>query len=397
MITIRQFSFGGKRAIIRVDFNVPLNKSFEVTDTTRITAAADTIKYILNDGGSVILMSHLGRPKSGPEEAFSLKHILPAVESALGVPVDFANDCIGEEAIEKSKGLKPGQVLLLENLRFYKEEEKGSREFAGKLAALADFYVNDAFGTAHRAHASTAVIAEFFRGRSAFGFLMASEVENIRKVMVTPQRPFTAIIGGAKVSSKLKIFLNLLDKVDHFIVGGGMVYTFLAAEGGRTGNSLVENEMLEEARAILKACREKGIGLHLPEDSVCATGFDGSLPTQIFPSAEIPEGYMGLDIGPKAVAAFSQVLESSRTILWNGPMGVFEFASCQEGTRQVGLATAAASDSGAFSLVGGGDSVAAVNLFHLERQISYISTGGGAMLEFIEGIELPGIAAIEKG
>lgn len=395
MITINDFNFKGLRAIIRVDFNVPLNAEQQVTDDTRIRASLPTIRKILADGGSVILMSHLGRPAGKVSEKYSLRHLLPVLGSYLGTNIAFADDCIGVSAQEKAAALQPGEILLLENLRFYPEEEKGNTEFAQKLASLADFYVNDAFGTAHRRHASTAVIADFFAGKRAFGQLMAEEVENLRKVTAQPQHPFVAVIGGAKVSSKINIFMNLVDKVDHFVVGGGMVFTFIKARGGEIGNSLVENDMLDTAREIIRKCEEHGVGLHLPADSVCHTAFEETSTAKVFPSDAIPEGYMGLDIGPLAIADFSEVLENARTVLWNGPVGVFEMEAFKNGTIAVGNSIARATEKGGFSLVGGGDSVAAVNKFGLADQVSYISTGGGAMLEFVEGAVLPGIAAIE--
>lgn len=395
MITINDFNFKGLKAIIRVDFNVPLNAEQQVTDDTRIRASLPTIRKILADGGSVILMSHLGRPSGKVSDKYSLRHLLPVLRSYLDREIAFADDCIGASAAEKAASLQPGQVLLLENLRFYAEEEKGDMDFARKLAALADFYVNDAFGTAHRRHASTAVIADFFEGKRAFGLLMAEEVHNLRKVVAQPHHPFVAVIGGAKVSSKINIFMNLVDKVDHFVVGGGMVFTFIRAQGGEIGNSLVENNMLDTAREIIRKCEEHGVGLHLPADSVCHTAFEETENAKVFPSNAIPEGYMGLDIGPQAIEDFSEVLGNAKTVLWNGPVGVFEMNAFKNGTIAVGKAITQATEKGGFSLVGGGDSVAAVNKFGLADKVSYISTGGGAMLEFVEGAILPGIAAIE--
>lgn len=396
MKTIRDVNFSGKKALVRVDFNVPLNDQYQVTDNTRIVAAIPTIQKILADGGSVILMSHLGRPKGGYEEKYSLRHIVPALAAALGKPVLFASDCVGDAAETAARALKAGEVLLLENLRFHLEEEKGDTLFSQQLASLGDFYVNDAFGTAHRRHASTAVVAEFFQGHKALGLLMADEVENINKVLHAIEHPYTAVIGGAKVSSKINILRNLVDKVDHFIVGGGMVFTFVKAMGGSVGKSLVEEEMLQDARDILALCEKHGIKLHLPADSVCTTEFSESGEKKTFPTNAIPDGWMGLDIGPDAIREFSAVLAGSKTILWNGPMGVFEMSAFQKGTQQVGIAIATATENGAFSLVGGGDSVAAVNNFKLADSISYVSTGGGAMLEFMEGITLPGIAAVAE-
>lgn len=394
MKTINDFSFAGKKALIRVDFNVPLDAEFNVTDDTRIVAAIPTIKKILNDGGAVILMSHLGRPKGGYEEKYSLKHVVSCLSNAAGTPVKFAKDCIGEDAENMAHELKMGEILLLENLRFHIEEEKGDTLFSQQLATLGDFYVNDAFGTAHRRHASTAVIAEFFKMNKALGLLMAAEVENIQKVLHHAARPYTAIIGGAKVSSKINIIRNLADKVDNFIIGGGMVFTFIKAMGGSVGKSLVENEMIDNAKEIIALCKEHGARLYLPKDSVCSTEFSEQGTINTFETNKIPEGYMGLDIGENAIKEYCDVIGSSKTIMWNGPMGVFEMNSFQKGTQQIGIAVANATDSGAFSLVGGGDSVAAVNKFNLSDSISYVSTGGGAMLELMEGITLPGVAAI---
>src|ERR1700722_11053066 len=388
-------SFANEKALIRVDFNVPLNDKFEITDDTRIAATIPTIKKILKDGGSVILMSHLGRPKDGPTDKYSLKHLVPHLQELLGTPVDFANDCIGEEAINKSAALKPGQVLLLENLRFYKDEEKGDKTFAEKLAKLGDVYVNDAFGTAHRAHASTAVIAQFFpRDKRMFGLLMESEVSSAEKVLHQAQKPFTAIIGGAKVSDKILIIENLLERATDIIIGGGMAYTFIKALGGKIGNSLCENDRLETAKALLKKAEEKGVRIHLPADSIIADEFDANANDSAAPSNNIPDGWMGLDIGENACEQFTNVIHHSKTILWNGPMGVFEMTKFQSGTKGIAKAVAEATEKGAFSLVGGGDSVSAVNQFGYADKVSYVSTGGGAMLEYFEGKELPGIAAI---
>ncbi len=394
MLTMNSFNFAGKRAIIRVDFNVPLNSSFEITDDTRIRAAIPTIQKILNDGGSVILMSHLGRPKEGPTDKYSLRHLIPDLKTKLGVDIKFAPDCIGEEAKNMAAALKPGEVLLLENLRFYKNEEKGDPEFAQKLAALADVYVNDAFGTAHRAHASTTIIAQYFPGKCLFGYIMDNEVSSIDKVMRDPKKPFTAILGGAKVSTKITIIENLIGKVDNLIIGGGMTYTFIKAMGGNVGNSLVEEDLLEMAKKVMDIAREKGVNFYLPVDGVNADKFDNDAKTSVFPIDQVPEGWMGLDIADKTIKLFSEVIEGSHTILWNGPMGVFEMPNFQKGTVEIAKAIARATEKGAFSLVGGGDSVAALNQFNMTDKVSYVSTGGGALLEYIEGQVLPGIKAI---
>ncbi|MFA5816032.1 MAG: phosphoglycerate kinase [Bacteroidales bacterium] len=394
MLTMNSFNFAGKRAIIRVDFNVPLNSSFEITDDTRIRAAIPTIQKILKDGGSVILMSHLGRPKEGPVDKYSLRHLLPDLKAKLGVDVKFAPDCIGEEAKTMAAALKPGEVLLLENLRFYKEEEKGDPEFAKKLAGLADVYVNDAFGTAHRAHASTTVIAQFFPGKSLFGYIMDNEISSIDKVMHDPKKPFTAILGGAKVSTKITIIENLLGKVDNLIIGGGMTYTFIKAMGGKVGNSLVEEDFVEMAKKVMNIAREKRVNLYLPVDGVNADKFDNDAQTLVSPIDQVPDGWMGLDIANQTIAKFSEVIEGSNTILWNGPMGVFEMPNFQKGTVEIAKAIVRATEKGAFSLVGGGDSVAAINQFGMADKVSYVSTGGGALLEYIEGQVLPGIKAI---
>jgi phosphoglycerate kinase len=399
MSTFSQYNFKGQKALIRVDFNVPLDKkTFAITDDTRITAAIPTIKKILADGGSVILMSHLGRPKEGPEEKSSLKHLVKHVEELLGgLNVQFANDCIGKEAIDSAAALQPGEVLLLENLRFYKEEEKGEEGFAQKLAKLGDVYVNDAFGTAHRAHASTAVIAKFFpAGKKMFGLLMESEVESAEKVLHSAEKPFTAIIGGAKVSDKILIIENLLDRATDIIIGGGMAYTFEKAQGGNIGNSLCEEDRIDTAKELLEKAAQKGVCLHFPSDSVIADKFDAAALTSNAPSNNIPAGWMGLDIGPNACQQFANVIKRSKTILWNGPMGVFEMDKFQHGTKAIATAVAEATEDGAFSLVGGGDSVAAVNQFGYTDKVSYVSTGGGALLEYFEGKELPGIAAVKQ-
>lgn len=393
-------NFSNQKALIRVDFNVPLDKQTQViTDDTRMTAAIPTIKKILNDGGSVILMSHLGRPKDGPEEKSSLKHLISHLAELLGgnTPVLFANDCIGEQAYLTASMMKPGEVLLLENLRFYKEEEKGDAAFAEKLSKLGDVYVNDAFGTAHRAHASTAVIAQFFPSeKRMFGLLMEDEVAAGEKVLLQAEKPFTAIIGGAKVSDKILIIENLLERATDIIIGGGMAYTFMKAMGGKIGNSLCEEDRLDTAKEILEKAAAKGVSIHLPSDSVIADRFAADADTSTAPSNHIPDGWMGLDIGVNACEQFRNVLLHSKTILWNGPMGVFEMEKFQHGTKTVAQAVADATGKGAFSLVGGGDSVAAVNDFGYTDKVSYISTGGGAMLEFFEGKQLPGIAAIKE-
>lgn len=392
--TVDRFDFQGKRALVRVDFNVPLNGEFEVTDPTRIKAAIPTLRKILDDGGSVILMSHLGRPKEGPLEKYSLKHVLPTLSGLLGCPVQFATDCLGTDAASFSAGLQPGDVLLLENLRFYKQEEKGDEDFAKQLASYGDVYVNDAFGTAHRAHASTAVIARFFAGKSLFGFVMASELENAEKVLSQAKHPFTAIMGGAKVSDKILIIERLMDKVDHLIIGGGMAYTFIKAQGGEIGNSLCESDKLDLALGILKKAESKGVKIHLPVDSVNGDKFDKDASVNVTDIREIPAGWLGLDIGPASASAFAAVINGSKTILWNGPMGVFEMQQFQTGTRTVADAIVLATSNGAFSLIGGGDSAAAINLFGLGDQVSYVSTGGGALLEYIEGKELPGVKMV---
>lgn len=393
------YDFRNQKALIRVDFNVPLNDKFEITDDNRMRAAIPTIKKILNDGGSVILMSHLGRPKDGPADKYSLKHLIKHLSDLLGgkTPVFFADDCIGEQAWLTTGMLRPGEVLLLENLRFYKEEEKGDEAFAGKLARLGDVWVNDAFGTAHRAHASTAVIAKFFQPEKRFfGYLMEGEVASAEKVLHQSEKPFVAIIGGAKVSDKILIIENLLERATDIIIGGGMAYTFMKARGGKIGNSLCEEDRLETAREILKMAKDKNVSIHLPEDSVIADKFDANANTQVCPSDAIPDGWMGLDIGPKAEGIFSEVIRKSRTILWNGPMGVFEMEKFQKGTKAIAVAIAEATQNGSFSLVGGGDSVSAVNQFGFADKVSYVSTGGGAMLEYFEGKVLPGIAAVKS-
>jgi len=396
MSQFSEHNFKNEKALVRVDFNVPLDKDFSITDDTRMRAAGPTIKKILNDGGSVVLMSHLGRPKNGPEEKFSLKHLLPHLKELLGgVNVLFADDCIGNDAVEKSKSLQPGEVLLLENLRFYKEEEKGNEEFARKLASLGDVYVNDAFGTAHRAHASTAVIAQFFaKDKRMFGLLMNAEVSNADKVLNSSEKPFLAIIGGAKVSDKILIIENLLDRATDIIIGGGMAYTFFKAMGGKIGSSLCEDDRLDKANELLQKAKEKNVSIHLPSDSIIADKFAEDAMVSGSLSNDIPDGWMGLDIGEMACETFSKVIQHSKTILWNGPMGVFEMKKFQHGTKCIAEAVAEATSDGAFSLIGGGDSVAAVNEFGLADKVSYVSTGGGALLEYFEGKELPGIKAI---
>ncbi len=418
MQTIDNYNFKGKRAIIRVDFNVPLDKqTFEVTDDTRIRGAIPTIKKVLNDGGSVILMSHLGRPDGKPQEKYSLKHIISAVEKNLGQKVIFAGDCMGEEAKKITATLQPGQVVLLENLRFYEEEEgkpyhlgenatdeekkaakakvkESQKNFVKQLASYADCYINDAFGTAHRAHASTALIAEYFPNDKMFGYLIENELKAMDKVLHSPDRPFTAIMGGAKVSDKILIIENLLSRVDNLIIGGGMTYTFIKAQGGKIGKSLCEEDKLELALDLLKKAKEKGVKVYLPVDAVNADAFDANANTMISKIDETPDGWMGLDIADESIKQFSEVIKNSKTILWNGPMGVFEMEKFSKGTSAIAQAIAEATAKGAFSLVGGGDSVAAINKNKLADKVSYVSTGGGAMLEYLEGKELPGIKAI---
>ena len=399
MSNFSTYNFKDQKALVRVDFNVPLDEKFSITDDNRMTATIPTIQKILNDGGSVILMSHFGRPKSGPEEKYSLKHLVKHLSGLLGpqTKVLFADDCIGEQTLLTAASLQPGEVLLLENLRFYKEEEKGDDAFAEKLSKLGDVYVNDAFGTAHRAHASTAVIAKYFTAdKKMFGLLMEGEVKSAEKVLHEAEKPFCAIIGGAKVSDKILIIENLLDRATDIIIGGGMAYTFIKARGGKIGNSLCENDRLDTALEILEKAKQKNVSIHLPEDSVIADKFAADASTQISPSDAIPDGWSGLDIGPKAVGIFSEVIRKSKTILWNGPMGVFEMEKFQNGTKSIALSVAESTTQGAFSLVGGGDSVAAVNKFDLADKVSYVSTGGGALLEYFEGKELPGIAAIRS-
>lgn len=393
MKTILDYNFTNKKALVRVDFNVPLNDQLMVTDSNRIEAAKPTIDYILQQGGSVILMSHLGRP-NGIEHKYSLKSIVSTLEQLLGTAVLFAPDCVGADAFTLASNLKPGQVLLLENLRFYKEEELGDLEFAKKLSNLGDIYVNDAFGTAHRAHASTTIIAQFFDQNKCFGLLMAKEIESLNKVLSDSKKPVTAVLGGSKVSSKITIIENILDKVDHMIIGGGMTFTFIKALGGSVGNSICEDDKMDLALDLLKKAKEKGVQIHLPIDVVAANAFSNEAETKIINVNEIPTGWQGLDAGPKSLEIIKEVVLQSKTILWNGPLGVFEMPAFSNGTISLGNYIATATENGAFSLVGGGDSVAAVKQFELENKMSYVSTGGGAMLEMLEGRVLPGIEAI---
>ncbi|MEQ8412824.1 MAG: phosphoglycerate kinase [Imperialibacter sp.] len=394
MITLDKYNFKGKRALIRVDFNVPLDKSNNITDDNRLKAAIPTINKIIKDGGSVVLMSHLGRPKEGPEEKFSLKHVVAYLTEALGTKVQFADDCIGEAAFKMSAALQPGGVLLLENLRFYKHEEKGDAEFSQKLAKHGDVYVNDAFGTAHRAHASTTIVANYMKDKVC-GYVMQAELDNAQKVLENATKPFTAIMGGAKISDKILIIERLLDTVDHLIIGGGMSYTFFKAMGGHIGKSLVEEDKLSLAKELIQKAKEKGVELHLPIDSIIADNFSNDANTKVANNHSIPDGWMGLDIGPEATAIFSKVVESSKTILWNGPMGVFEMEKFANGTKKIADAVVKATGNGAFSLIGGGDSAAAVNTLGYGDKVSYVSTGGGALLEFMEGKELPGVKALQ--
>lgn len=395
MKTLNDFNFENKKALIRVDFNVPLNENLEVTDATRIEAAKPTILKVLEDGGSAVLMSHLGRPK-GVEDRFSLKHIVETVTDIIGVKVNFVNDCIGEEVEKAVASLENGEVLILENLRFHDEEKAGDRDFAEKLAKNGDIYVNDAFGTAHRAHASTAIIADFFPEKKCFGFLLAKEIESLEKVLGSSERPVTAILGGSKVSSKITVIENILDKIDHLIIGGGMSFTFIKALGGSVGNSICEDDKQDLALSILKKAEEKGVKVHLPVDVVAADAFSNDANTQVVDIYHIPDGWEGLDAGPKTNVGFSFIIAQSKTILWNGPVGVFEMKKFAKGTIELGNAVADATADGAFSLVGGGDSVAAVKQFGFADKVSYVSTGGGAMLEMLEGKSLPGIEAILK-
>ncbi|MDB5120175.1 MAG: phosphoglycerate kinase [Sphingobacteriales bacterium] len=396
MKTIDFLNFSGKKALIRVDFNVPLDDNFNITDDNRLQGALPTIEKILKDGGSIILMSHLGRPKDGPTDKYSLKHVVKHLSTLTNTEVQFADDCIGAQAIEKAAALKPGEILLLENLRFYKEEEKGDEAFAEKLSKLGDVYVNDAFGTAHRAHASTAVIAKFFPDAKYFGYLMAAEVANAEKILNNPDRPFTAIMGGAKVSDKILLIEKLLDKIDNLIIGGGMAYTFAKAQGGEIGTSLLEADRMELCLELLEKAKAKGVNLILPLDTVIADKFDNAASKNNVDSGKIPSDWMGLDIGPKSVELFSKTIKESKTLLWNGPMGVFEMENFEQGTRAVAEAVVEATKNGAFSLIGGGDSAAAVTKFGFTDDVSYVSTGGGALLEYMEGKVLPGVAAINS-
>ena len=393
MKTLNDFNFKDKKALIRVDFNVPLNDKFEVTDSTRIVSAKPTIIKILEDGGSCVLMSHLGRPK-GVQEEFSLKHIVNKIEDILGVEVKFSPNCVGPEAEKMANALQPGEILLLENLRFHEEETKGDRDFAKQLSKLGDIYVNDAFGTAHRAHASTTIVAEFFPENKCFGSLLAQEIESIKKVMEDGEKPVLAVLGGAKVSSKITIIENILDKVNHLIIGGGMTFTFIKAQGGSIGDSICEDDKMELALDILKQAEAKGVKIHLPVDVIAADAFSNDANTQVVDVKHIPDGWQGLDAGPKSIENFDAVVNECKTILWNGPLGVFEMENFSKGTIELGNSIANATKNGAFSLVGGGDSVAAVKQFGFENKVSYVSTGGGAMLESLEGKTLPGIAAI---
>ncbi|AKD05206.1 phosphoglycerate kinase [Pontibacter korlensis] len=396
MRTIDQYNFAGKRALVRVDFNVPLDSEYRITDDTRIRAAVPTINKILNDGGAVILMSHLGRPKSGPEEKFSLRHLVPRLEEEFKINVRFASDCVGPDAAKLAHDLQPGEILLLENLRFHKAEEKGDPEFAKELSTLGDVYVNDAFGTAHREHASTAVVARYFPNDKMMGYVMQAELDNARRVLENAERPFTAIMGGAKISDKILIIEKLLDRVDNLIIGGGMSYTFVKADGGEIGSSLVEADKLDLANRLIKLAKEKGVNIMIPVDSVIADAFsnDANVDTKL--SHHIPQNWMGLDIGPEAREQYAAVIANSRTILWNGPMGVFEMPNFSVGTQTVAEAVVAATANGAYSLIGGGDSAAAVNQLGYADRVSYVSTGGGALLEYMEGKTLPGVAAIER-
>lgn len=395
MQNISTYNFKNKKAIIRVDFNVPLNELFQITDETRIDAAIPTIKKVLSEGGSVVLMSHLGRPKGSAEEKYSLKHLLPSLSEKIGLQVKFAADCINEPAQQTADSLKVGEVLLLENLRFYNEETSGDASFAKKLADLADVYINDAFGTAHRAHASTAIIASYFPNDKMFGYVIENELEAVKKVIEKNERPFTAIMGGAKISDKILLIEKMLDKVDHLIIGGGMSYTFFKALGGEVGSSLVEEDKLNLAKTILELAKEKQVNLLLPTDSIIAPSFSNEVETQTAENTSIEKGWMGLDIGPHAIEDFSNVIKKSKTIMWNGPMGVFEMSNFENGTKKIAEAIAEATKAGAYSLIGGGDSAAAITKFGFTEKVSYISTGGGALLEFLEGKVLPGIKAIQ--
>ncbi|MCZ2472486.1 phosphoglycerate kinase [Aquirufa ecclesiirivi] len=395
MQTVANFNFSGKKALVRVDFNVPLNERYEITDDTRIKATIPTIQKILKDGGSVILMSHLGRPKDGPTEKYSLKHLVTPLSIVFGIKVKFATDCIGEEAAQLASELQAGEILLLENLRFYKEEEKGDEEFAKKLASLGNVWVNDAFGTAHRAHASTAVMGKFLSDRVS-GYVMQAEIDNAKKILEFADRPFTAIMGGSKISDKILIIEQLLDKVDNLIIGGGMTYTFSLAEGGKIGKSISEPDKVDLAKSLLEKAKAKGVNLYMPLDNVVADDFSNSANRQIVDRGEIPDGWEGLDIGPKTIDLFTKIVSESKTILWNGPMGVFEFPNFAKGTNAIADAVVKATEeNGAFSLIGGGDSASAINNAGYGDRVSYVSTGGGALLEYMEGKVLPGVAALE--
>jgi phosphoglycerate kinase len=393
MKTLDNFNFSGKKALVRVDFNVPLDAQFNITDQTRIKATIPTITKILKDGGSAILMSHLGRPKGGYEEKYSLKHLIPTLSSTFNTNVKFATDCIGEDAVQLAADLKPGEILLLENLRFYKEEEKGDAEFAKKLARYGDVWVNDAFGTAHRAHASTAVVGQFFQDRVC-GYVMKAELDNAEKVLGNPDRPFTAIMGGSKISDKIQVIERLLDKVDNLIIGGGMSYTFAKAYGGNIGKSLCENDKLDLAKSLVEKAEAKGVKLYFPLDNIVADDFSNNANKQVVNRGEIPDGWEGLDIGPKTVEAFSKIVESSKTVMWNGPMGVFEFPNFANGTESIARAVVKATENKGYSLIGGGDSASAINNLGFGDKVSYVSTGGGALLEYLEGKTLPGVAAL---
>ena len=395
MLTMDPYNFKGKKALVRVDLNVPQDANGKVTDDTRARAIVNTVNKITNDGGSAILMSHLGRPKGKVNPAMSLRPVAEHLSGLLGKPVIFATDCVGPDAKAKAAALKPGEVLVLENLRFHPEEEAGDEEFSKTLALLGDVYVNDAFGTAHRAHASTTIVAKFYSSDKLFGYLMQAEIDSVGKVLGDPQRPLVAIVGGSKVSSKLAVLENLIGKCDEVIIGGGMAFTFIKAEGGQVGKSLVEDDQIETAKAILASAMDKGVQLHLPTDAVVADAFADNANTDVCSAKAIPEGWMGLDIGPESIVTFGAAIKRAKTILWNGPMGVFEMPSFQKGTIKIAEAVADATAYGAFSLVGGGDSVAAVNQFGLADKISYVSTGGGAMLEYLEGKVLPGIKAVQ--
>jgi phosphoglycerate kinase len=396
-MSFKDLNFSNKKVLVRVDFNVPLEPdTFRITDDTRMKAALPTLNKVLNDGGSLVIMSHLGRPKLGFEEKFSLKHIVSHLGDLLNKEIQFCGDSIGEEAQKMSSELKPGQVLLIENLRFYKHETSGNLYFAEELSKLGDFYVNDAFGTAHRAHASTTMVANFFTGKKSFGNLLENEINSLEKVLSAPKKPFTAIIGGAKVSGKINVIENLLDKVTDIIIGGGMSYTFIKAQGGKIGSSLVEDNQISTAKDILKKAEKLGVNLHIPTDSVIADSFSNDANTDECDIFEIPDGWMGLDIGTKSIKQFKEVISRSSTILWNGPMGVFEMESFEKGTKAIAYSLVEATKNGAYSLVGGGDSVAAINKYNLGDEVSYVSTGGGAMLEYLEGKELPGVIAINQ-